>query len=132
MENKQNDNFNLSEEMVLIGARLRSIRNNLKMSQTQFATIAKVSQSKIAQCEIGSILVQSDVLLEIYRALGISPLWILLGEGERTATKKINNNPTNFEEEVIRSVSKMHTLQLKEITRRVKELEIEVLLLKNN
>jgi len=128
---KQDENFSMAESMVVIGARLRSIRDSLKMSQTQFSKIVKASQSKIAQCEIGSILVQSDVLLELYRSLGISPLWVLMGEGERTVNKKTNNNPTNFEAEVDRSILKMHTLQVKELVRRVKELEIDVLLLKN-
>jgi len=131
MENKQIDNFNLQESMVVIGARLRSVRESLKMTQTQFSKIVKASQSKIAQCEIGSILVQSDVLVELYQSQKISPLWILMGEGERKLNIQTNNKPINFEAEVDRTFIKMHTLQMKEMLRRLKDLEIEVLLLKN-
>lgn len=124
--------FNTDEIMIQAGARLRSVRESLKMSQTQFAAILKVSQSKVAQCEIGAIMIQSDVLVMLYKTAGINPLWILLGEGDRSTKKKPATNSTNFDAEVDRSILKMQTLQMKEVIRRVKELEIEVLLLKNS
>ena len=128
---KEEEFFNTGETMIIAGARLRSIRDSLKMSQTQFATLLKVSQSKIAQSEGGGIMIQSDILTMLYSTLNINPLWTLTGEGDRLFKRKPGTSLINFEAEVDRSILKMLTLQMKEVLRRVKELEIEVLLLKN-
>lgn len=128
---KNEGEFSIEQEMPKMGARLKVARQSLKMSQQEFATTMGISQSRIAQCELGKMLIPTELLVELYRKAKKDPLWILMGIDLRPAKEGVVTNLTNFEIEVDRALLQMHTLQMKEMLRRVKELEIEVKLLKN-
>lgn len=66
--------------MNTIGARMRTIREELNLSQRDLADLAKVSQSTIGNVEAG-LRDQPRKLNAIAEILGVNPLWLETGKG---------------------------------------------------
>lgn len=66
--------------MNTIGARMRTIREELNLSQRELADLAKVSQSTIGNVEAG-LREQPRKLNTIAEILGVNPLWLETGKG---------------------------------------------------
>lgn len=61
------------------GERIKSAREELKMTQTQFAQLLKTSQTTVAKYEHGEQIPRADVLAAISKATGKSADWLLFG-----------------------------------------------------
>lgn len=61
------------------GERIKSAREELKMTQTQFAQLLKTSQTTVAKYEHGEQIPRADVLATISKATGKSADWLLFG-----------------------------------------------------
>ncbi len=65
-----------------VGARVKSVRKALRMTQENFAEGAGITQSTLCAIEKGRQGVSKAVLLLICQKHGISVEWLLTGEGE--------------------------------------------------
>lgn len=61
------------------GERIKSAREELKMTQTQLAQLLKTSQTTVAKYEHGEQVPRADVLAAISKAIGKSADWLLFG-----------------------------------------------------
>ena len=61
------------------GERIKSAREELKMTQTQLAQLLKTSQTTVAKYEHGEQVPRADVLAAISKATGKSADWLLFG-----------------------------------------------------
>ena len=61
------------------GERMKSAREELKMTQTQLAQLLKTSQTTVAKYEHGEQIPRADVLAAISKATGKSTDWLLFG-----------------------------------------------------
>lgn len=61
------------------GERIKSAREELKMTQAQFAQLLKTSQTTVAKYEHGEQVPRADVLAAISKATGKSADWLLFG-----------------------------------------------------
>ena len=61
------------------GERIKSAREELKMTQTQLAQLLKTSQTTVAKYEHGEQIPRADVLAAISKATGKSADWLLFG-----------------------------------------------------
>lgn len=68
-----------------LGSRLRAARKNARLTASQLASVAGVTEDAIRKIESGSSRQPSFATgLEIARALGVSPLVLAYGESEKT------------------------------------------------
>lgn len=66
-----------------IGERIRHLRKNeLKMTQDDFASKIDISRSNIGNIEIGRIAVTERVVSSICREFNVNEEWLRTGEGE--------------------------------------------------
>ena len=65
----------------VIGDRLLALRLEQSMTQAQFARSLKISARTYYDYERGTRSISAEVLVSIYEVYGVSPNWILLGEG---------------------------------------------------
>ena len=73
------------------GERIKSAREELKMTQAQFAQLLKTSQTTVAKYEHGEQIPRADVLAAISKATGKSADWLLFGEQQHSEdTPQIN------------------------------------------
>lgn len=70
---KKNDN-------VEIGMRLRAIRMNLGMSQSEFAEILEISDDHYRKVECGSSGLTVEKVKLLYESLSIDPTYLIIGE----------------------------------------------------
>ena len=67
------------KEAVEAGARIRKCRENLGMTQEQFAEKIGVTAAYVSRLESGKYLVSSKLLIQMHEALDIDPGYILIG-----------------------------------------------------
>lgn len=65
-----------------LGERIRDIRARLKLPRAEFALLVDVSPTALFNYESGDRIPNADVLARICQATGISPRWLLMGQGE--------------------------------------------------
>lgn len=66
-----------------IGERIRHLRKNeLKMTQDDFASKIDISRSNIGNIEIGRIAVTERIIASICREFNVSEEWLRTGNGE--------------------------------------------------
>lgn len=66
-----------------IGERIRHLRKNeLKMTQDDFASKIDISRSNIGNIEIGRIAVTERIIASICREFGVNEEWLRTGNGE--------------------------------------------------
>ena len=70
------------------GERIKSAREELKMTQTQLAQLLKTSQTTVAKYEHGEQIPRADVLATISKATGKSTDWLLFGN-ESTPSESV-------------------------------------------
>lgn len=72
------------------GERIKSAREELKMTQTQLAQLLKTSQTTVAKYEHGEQIPRADVLAAISKATGKSADWLLFGNEHLPAKDKVS------------------------------------------
>lgn len=83
------------EDKVLIGLRLRELRNNLGYSQERAAEIADMASSYLSKVEKGKENPTVDTLLKLARAYKVN-LWELLNYGHELTRKELEATILNF------------------------------------
>lgn len=68
------------EANIQIGKRLREARNNLEISQAEFAAAFGVSEEHYRKYESGATGVSADKLLILYKEYGIDPTYLITGQ----------------------------------------------------
>ena len=71
------------------GERIKSAREELKMTQTQLAQLLKTSQTTVAKYEHGEQIPRADVLAAISKTTGKSTDWLLFGNESAVAEGEI-------------------------------------------
>lgn len=95
-----------------IGNRIRNIREELHMTRNMFSEKIDISESYLAQLELGNKSIGMNTLLSICDYTGCSSDYILFGDNENNATikktirilKHLSNDNLNLCYEVIRSI----------------------------
>lgn len=95
-----------------IGNRIRTIREGLQMSRNVFSEKVNISESYLAQLELGNKGIGLDTLISISEYTGASTDYLLFGKEENTDTSKkiiriVNKLPKDALEmsyEIIRSI----------------------------
>ena len=67
-------------DKVMVGSRIRTIRESMHLSREQFAELLNISVSFLSQIERGSKLMSLDKLMEISIKTGFSTDYILFGD----------------------------------------------------
>lgn len=68
------------EANIHIGKRLREARNNLGITQAEFAAAFGVSEEHYRKYESGATGVSADKLLILYKEYGIDPTYLITGQ----------------------------------------------------
>lgn len=95
-----------------VGNRIRKIREELHMSRNVFSENVNISESYLAQLELGNKSIGLNALLSICYYTGCSADYLLFGEDERNGTSKkisrivsnLPENSLNLSYEIIRSI----------------------------
>lgn len=111
--------------LIKAGLRLRSIRERSSLSAQAFAKSLFISEKNLEEMEQGKIELDHQALTGLFYEYSVSPLWVLVGEGEMITPRQfIDQNSSILSAlEIERSIVKMHTLQLSEIGKRLSKLE---------
>lgn len=99
-----------------VGNRIRNIREGLHMSRNTFSEKVDISESYLAQLELGNKSIGMNALLSICEYTGCSSDYLLFGKEENNETCKkiirivnhLPENSLNLSYEVLRSI-KAHT-----------------------
>ena len=67
-----------------LGKRVKSLRENMKMTQQDLGDIVELHGSNIGRIENGKVFPSSDVLLKMAIYFGVSCDWLLTGEDTKT------------------------------------------------
>ena len=75
--------------------------------------------------EDGKIEIDQQALTRLFYEYCVSPLWVLVGEGEMLLVRQFIDTNSSMQSalEIGKSVVKMHTLQLSKIVKRLSQLE---------
>ena len=107
------------------GLRLRSVRERSALTLSLFAKSLFISEKSLLEMEEGKIEIDHQALTGLFYEYCVSPLWVLVGEGEMFLVKPFIDTNSSIQSalEIERSIVKMHTLQLSEIGKRLSQLE---------
>lgn len=67
-----------------LGERVKSLRENMRMTQQELGNIVELHGSNIGRIENGKVFPSSDVLLKMAIYFGVSCDWLLTGEDAKT------------------------------------------------
>lgn len=67
-------------DKIMIGSRIRTVRESMPMTREQFAELINVSVSFLSQIERGNKLMSIEKLMEISRKTGFSTDYVLFGD----------------------------------------------------
>lgn len=85
-----------------IGERIRLLRKNeLKMTQDDFASKIDISRSNIGNIEIGRIAVTERIIASICREFSVNEEWLRTGNGEMFVPLTRNQIITDFTADLI-------------------------------
>lgn len=85
-----------------IGERIRHLRKNeLKMTQDDFASKIDISRSNIGNIEIGRIAVTERIISSICREFNVNEEWLRTGEGEMFVPLTKNQLITEFAADLV-------------------------------
>lgn len=85
-----------------IGERIRHLRKNeLKMTQDDFASKIDISRSNIGNIEIGRIAVTERTIASICREFNVNEEWLRTGEGEMFVPLTKNQLITEFAADLV-------------------------------
>lgn len=86
-----------------IGERIRLLRKNeLKMTQDDFASKIDISRSNIGNIEIGRIAVTERIIASICREFSVNEEWLRTGNGEMFVPLTRNQLITDFTSNLIK------------------------------
>lgn len=79
----------------MLGERIREIRKNNQMNQTEFANLIGVSQGTLSELEQNKFNPSLETILAIINGFNVNATWFLLGhtskkEGNRTAVSELS------------------------------------------
>lgn len=69
-------------KIMIIQERLRIIRKDLQLNQSDFANKIGTTQSHLSKLENGTIELSIETIQSLYNALKINPTWLIVGCGE--------------------------------------------------
>lgn len=99
-----------------MGARVRTARQNLNLSQVEFAELAQLHPTYVSQIENGKANMSIDVFIRLTEALQVSADWLL--RSEVPSVTQLQNN------EVTALISDCSPSERKAIIKMIKELKI--------
>lgn len=102
-------NYKLSNDVTIqIGMRIRKIRENLGYTREKFAEFLDISESTLANIELGRTYISQNILLALYSKFGISSDDVLHGTSNSNTTQnKINYIISNLTTEKCRYIYKI-------------------------
>ncbi len=102
-------NYKLSNDVnIQIGIRIRKIRENLGYTREKFAELLDISESTLANIELGRTYISQNVLLNLYSKFGISSDDVLHGTNNSNTTQnRINYIVSNLTTEKCRYIYKI-------------------------
>ncbi|MCF0064922.1 helix-turn-helix domain-containing protein [Dyadobacter chenwenxiniae] len=105
--------------------RVKKLRENLNLSETQFAKRIGVSQATYNRLEKGNGNFTADAVGQIVKIFEVSPYWLLLGEGGEEPVFIKQPNPTD---QITITKDEFIELQRKALRQedRIRELEKQV------
>lgn len=110
-----------------IGERIRLLRKNeLKMTQDDFASKIDISRSNIGNIEIGRIAVTERIIASICREFSVNEEWLRTGNGEMFVPLTRNQLITDFTSNLIKE-DETFKKRLVEALAKLDENEWEVL-----
>lgn len=110
-----------------IGERIRLLRKNeLKMTQDDFASKIDISRSNIGNIEIGRIAVTERIIASICREFSVNEEWLRTGNGEMFVPLTRNQLITDFTADLIKE-DETFKKRLVEALAKLDESEWEVL-----
>ena len=83
------------EERNTIGLRVKKVREQLELKQTEFAESLSEDAKKISRIEKNAQLPDSGFLVQIGERMGVSLDWMLRGIGEMFLSQR-TSNPSNY------------------------------------
>ena len=106
-------------------SRVKKLRENLNLSETQFAKKIGVSQATYNRLEKGSGNFTADAVGQIVKIFEVSPYWLLLGEG---GEKPVFLKQSNSNDQITITKDEFIELQRKALRQedRIRELERQV------
>ena len=73
--------YNIGEEVIIVKDRIKQIRKNLKMNQTEFGVAIGATQKMITTYETGTVVPDKTIRLLICEKFNVNPAWLETGEG---------------------------------------------------
>lgn len=70
-----------------VNLRIKQVRENIKLSQTDFGKRLGLGRSYISAIELGQRTIKDRLIYEICREFGVSEKWLRTGEGDIYAPK---------------------------------------------
>lgn len=92
-----------------IGRRIREIRKEKNLTQSEFAKMFDITQDRLSKYETGVIGIPVEILLKISKKFNISLDWLLTGKG-----KKFLGKEQGLDEDIYEIAKKMQILKEKE------------------
>ena len=99
-------------EQMTEGERIKQIRTNAQMTQTEFAKKIGVSQPAIAKIENNGVNnVTEQMRRSICREFNIDPIWLATGDGEPTIDQSVEL--ITILDKLLHNESDLHSIHLK-------------------
>lgn len=96
------------KDNIIIGERIRKIREDLKMNRERFSEMIEISDVFLGQLERGERSLSTATLIKIVKFTGISSDFILFGdESSNTTISKINRILKKCSDEVVEYIYKL-------------------------
>lgn len=73
--------YTVSEEVITVKDRIRRIRKDLKMNQTEFGSTIGVSLAALSKYETGVVIPDKSIRLLICEKFNVNESWLETGEG---------------------------------------------------
>lgn len=72
----------MGNEIIMIGNRLKEVRDYLKINQKVFADKLGISAVNLSRYENEIVALPDDIKIILIKDYNVNPLWLLLGEGD--------------------------------------------------
>ena len=109
---------------MVIGERIKKLRNTLKMSQAEFAQAVFLSNGYVADLELGNKKPNNRIIRLISLTFGINEAWLKHGEGNmfsttpseklQRMTSLFNELPPKFQDYVMHQIEQLLAVMDKE------------------
>lgn len=89
----------MSDATRAVGVRLRYQRETVGLSQHRLADLAGTTQAHVSGIESGRRLPSYSLLCDLAEHLGVTPVWLLYGDGEHTCPMCTRGGATRWRQE---------------------------------